>query len=171
MNCIMKTFRIILLAAVSVCAGNISAQVSESGQNQVEKTATTHAAMLDELIKKLPGVEMSDEGVVTIRGKEVKKILVDGKEVYVSDKSSPLKELVRKLPGMEMSADGSLKINGREVKKILVDGKEFYSVEDAALQDLLKKLPGTEISNDGTIRIHGREVKKILIEGKELLAD
>ena len=38
---------------------------------------------LEELVKKLPGAEVDDEGKITINGKSISKILIDGKEMGV----------------------------------------------------------------------------------------
>ena len=54
---------------------------------------TPQGAMLEELVKKLPGAEVSDDGTVKINGKEVKKIMVDGKEFFGGDVSTGLKNL------------------------------------------------------------------------------
>ena len=40
---------------------------------------------IEELVKKLPGAQVSDDGKSTINGKEVKKIRVDGKESMTGD--------------------------------------------------------------------------------------
>lgn len=50
-------------------------------------------AMLEELVKKLPGAEISNEGKLTVNGKEIKKILVDGKEFFSNDPKVSLKNL------------------------------------------------------------------------------
>ena len=50
-------------------------------------------SVLEDLIKKLPGVEVSDDGTVKINGKTVSKILVEGKEFFGNDKSMSLKNL------------------------------------------------------------------------------
>ncbi|SHF47073.1 Carboxypeptidase regulatory-like domain-containing protein [Bacteroides luti] len=54
---------------------------------------TQEGAMLEELVKKLPGAEVSSEGKVTINGKEVKKIMVDGKEFFSDDPKVAMKNL------------------------------------------------------------------------------
>ena len=41
---------------------------------------TAEGSVVEELVKKLPGAQVDDDGKITINGKEVKKILVDGKE-------------------------------------------------------------------------------------------
>ena len=48
---------------------------------------------LEELVKKLPGAEIDDEGKITINGKEVKKIMIDGKEFFMDDPNIALKNL------------------------------------------------------------------------------
>lgn len=50
-------------------------------------------AMLEELVKKLPGVEVSPEGKITLNGKEIKKIMVDGKEFFTNDPTVSMKNL------------------------------------------------------------------------------
>lgn len=48
---------------------------------------------VEALVKKLPGAEVSDDGTIKINGKEVKKILVDGKEFMTGDTKTALKNL------------------------------------------------------------------------------
>ena len=50
-------------------------------------------AMLEELVKKIPGAEVSDDGKITINGKEIKKIMVDGKEFFSDDPKVSMKNL------------------------------------------------------------------------------
>ncbi len=50
-------------------------------------------SVLEELIRKLPGAEVSDDGTVKINGKTVSKILVGGKEFFGNDKSMAMKNL------------------------------------------------------------------------------
>lgn len=54
---------------------------------------TPEGSVVEELIKKLPGAEVDDEGNVTINGKEVKKILVEGKEFMTGDTKTAMKNL------------------------------------------------------------------------------
>ena len=42
-------------------------------------------AVMEDLLKKLPGVEVDSEGGITAGGKKVTKILVDGKEFFSDD--------------------------------------------------------------------------------------
>lgn len=54
---------------------------------------TPEGSVVEELVKKLPGAEVDDEGNITINGKEVKKILVDGKEFMTGDTKTAMKNL------------------------------------------------------------------------------
>ena len=50
-------------------------------------------AMLEELLGKIPGVEVSDNGSVTLHGKVVQEILVNGKRFFGGDVKTGLKNL------------------------------------------------------------------------------
>ena len=54
---------------------------------------TPEGSTIEELVKRLPGAQISDDGKITINGKEVKKILVDGKEFMTGDTKTALKNL------------------------------------------------------------------------------
>ena len=54
-------------------------------------------SMLEELVKKLPGAEVDDEGNIKINGKSVSKIMVDGKEYFQNDTKMAMKNLPSKL--------------------------------------------------------------------------
>lgn len=54
---------------------------------------TPEGAMLEELVKKLPGAELDADGNIKINGKDVKKIMVDGKEFFGGDVKTGLKNL------------------------------------------------------------------------------
>jgi len=53
----------------------------------------SEGAMLEELVKKMPGAEVDAEGNVKVNGKEVKKIMVNGKEFFGGDVQTGLKNL------------------------------------------------------------------------------
>ena len=54
---------------------------------------TPEGSVIEELVKKLPGAEVSDDGTVKINGKEVKKVLIDGKEFMTGDTKTAIKNL------------------------------------------------------------------------------
>ena len=54
---------------------------------------TPEGSVVEELVKRLPGAQVSDDGTITINGKEVKKVLVNGKEFMTGDTQTALKNL------------------------------------------------------------------------------
>ena len=50
-------------------------------------------AVVEDLLKRLPGVEVDTDGKITANGKEVTKILVDGKEFFADDPKVASKNL------------------------------------------------------------------------------
>ncbi len=53
----------------------------------------TEGAVLEDLLKRMPGVEVDSEGKITVNGKEISKILVDGKEFFSDDPKVASKNL------------------------------------------------------------------------------
>lgn len=66
-------------------------------------------SMVEELIKRLPGAEIDEEGKITINGREITKILVDGKEFFLNDPEVALKnlpvEMIEKISSYERESD------------------------------------------------------------------
>lgn len=64
---------------------------------------------VEELLKKLPGVEVDDDGTITAHGEEVEKVTVDGKEFFTNDPTIATKNLpagvVEKLQVFDESSD------------------------------------------------------------------
>jgi len=54
---------------------------------------TPEGSAIEELVKRLPGAKVDDDGKITINGKEVKKIMVDGKEFMTGDTKTAMKNL------------------------------------------------------------------------------
>ncbi|WP_166664801.1 outer membrane beta-barrel protein [Pedobacter metabolipauper] len=54
---------------------------------------TLPAAVLEDLLKKLPGVTLNADGSINVNGKKVNKILVDGKEFFGGDLETATKNL------------------------------------------------------------------------------
>jgi hypothetical protein len=70
---------------------------------------TAPNAVVEDLLKRLPGVEVSSEGKITANGKEVSKILIDGKEFFsddpkVASKNIPV-DMVDKLQVVDRKSD------------------------------------------------------------------
>ena len=53
-------------------------------------------AVVEDLLKRLPGVEVGTDGAITANGKTVSKILIDGKEFFSDDPQVASKNLDRK---------------------------------------------------------------------------
>lgn len=54
---------------------------------------TPEGSVVEELVRKLPGAQIDDNGKITINGKEVTKILIDGKEFMTGDTKTALKNI------------------------------------------------------------------------------
>ena len=54
---------------------------------------TKENAVVEDLLKKLPGVEVDKNGSITSQGREVNKVLVDGDEFFGSDPTIATKNL------------------------------------------------------------------------------
>ncbi len=72
----------------------------------------SESAVIEDLLKKMPGVEIDADGKITVNGQEIKKILIDGKEFFsddpkVASKNLPAK-MVDKLQVLERRTDMSL---------------------------------------------------------------
>ncbi len=71
------------------------------------KTQTN--AVVEDLLKRLPGVEVGSDGKITANGKEVKKILIDGKEFFSDDPTVASKnipaEMINKLQVIDRKSD------------------------------------------------------------------
>lgn len=84
----------ILLGEAVVTAKAVEVTVRE---DTVEYNADSYkvpeGSMLEDLLKKMPGVEVGSDGKVTVNGKEIKKVLVDGKEFFSDDPKVAAKNL------------------------------------------------------------------------------
>ena len=54
---------------------------------------TPEGSAIEELVKRIPGADIDEDGAITINGKQVKKILLDGKEFMLGDNETALKNL------------------------------------------------------------------------------
>ena len=102
----------IMLSEATVTAE--APQVTVSGDTlgyNASAYRTPEGAMLEELVKKVPGAEVDDDGNVKINGKEVKKLLVDGKEFFGGDVKTGLQNLpvdmVEKIKAYDRQSDNA----------------------------------------------------------------
>lgn len=95
----------------TVVVGQAPMAVTEEDTTVFNASAyrTPEGSMLEDLVKQLPGGEINADGKLLIHGKEVKKILIDGKEFFANDPKAALKnlpvEMVEKLKAYERKSD------------------------------------------------------------------
>ena len=90
---VLKSDAIMLKEAVVTAE---APQVTVSGDTlgySASAYRTSEGAALEELVKKIPGAEVDEEGNVKLNGKEIKKLLVDGKEFFGGDVKTGLQNL------------------------------------------------------------------------------
>ena len=98
------------LAEVTVTAVKTPVKVmTDTVEFNADSYLTRPNAVVEDLLKRLPGVEISSDGKITANGKEVTKILVDGKEFFsddpkVASKNLPA-EMVNKLQVIDRKSD------------------------------------------------------------------
>ena len=82
-------------------------------EDTIEFNADTYKtqanAVVEDLLKRLPGVEIGSDGKITANGKEVKKILIDGKEFFSDDPTVASKnipaDMINKLQVIDSKSD------------------------------------------------------------------
>ena len=82
-------------------------------EDTIEFNADTYKtqanAVVEDLLKRLPGVEVGTDGKITANGKEVKKILIDGKEFFSDDPTVASKnipaDMINKLQIVDRKSD------------------------------------------------------------------
>lgn len=89
---IRENSRLLKETVVSAAAAQVQV-VGDSVVYNASAYRTPEGSMLEDLIKKLPGATMDDDGTIKINGKTVNKILVDGKEFFLNDKEMALKNI------------------------------------------------------------------------------
>jgi len=95
---------------------------------------TTDSDMLYELLKKLPGVEVSSDGTITANGKTIDKITVDGKTFFMDDPQLAVKnipaKIIEKVKVLEKQSEES-EFTG------INDGNEEYVIDVGVKQGMM----------------------------------
>lgn len=87
-----------MLDAASVSAvGNAIIVKKDTLEYNANAFKTTENDMLEDLLKKLPGVEVSEDGSITINGETITKITIDGKTFFLDDPQLASKNIPAKL--------------------------------------------------------------------------
>lgn len=103
----------ILLSDAIVTAKSLEIVVrGDTVEYNADSYKVAESAVIEDLLKKMPGVEIDADGKITVNGQEIKKILVDGKEFFsddpkVASKNLPAK-MVDKLQVLERRTDMSM---------------------------------------------------------------
>ncbi len=157
------------LKAASVSAvGNQMTIKKDTIEYNAAAFKTTDNDMLEDLLKKLPGVEVSSDGAVTVNGETVSKITIDGKTFFLDDpqiatKNIPAK-LIKKLKVMEKKSE--------QAEFTGIDDGERETVIDLSVQpgmmkglfgnvmggvghDLLEKADRDALGDNGDTRYQG----------------
>lgn len=105
----MKEDAILLKEAV-VTAKAVEIMVKgDTVEYNADSYKVQQSAVLEDLMKKMPGVEIDSDGKITVNGKEIKKILVDGKEFFSDDPKIASKNLpasmINKLQVVDKKSD------------------------------------------------------------------
>ena len=99
-----------VLGEVSVVATKTPIKVMEDTvEYNADSYHTQLNAVVEDLLKRLPGVEVDSDGKITANGKDVKKILIDGKEFFSDDPQVASKNLpvsmIEKLQVVDRKSD------------------------------------------------------------------
>ncbi|MDR0845614.1 MAG: outer membrane beta-barrel protein [Tannerella sp.] len=88
----------IMLGEAVVTAKAVEVTVrNDTIEYNADSYKVAEGSVLEDVLKKMPGVEIDSDGKVTVNGKEVKKIMVDSKEFFSSDPKVATKNLPAKM--------------------------------------------------------------------------
>ena len=87
-----------VLEAASVTAiGNPIVVKKDTVEYSASSFKTSDNDMLEELLKKLPGVEVGSDGSITANGETITKVMIDGKEFFLDDPQLATKNIPAKI--------------------------------------------------------------------------
>lgn len=87
----------VLEAANVTATGNPIIVKKDTIEYNASSFKTSDNDMLEELLKKLPGVEVSEDGSITANGQTINKITIDGKTFFLDDPSLASKNIPAKI--------------------------------------------------------------------------
>lgn len=133
---------------------------------------------VDGIIKSLPGVGFDENGQMTINGKSVRRILVNGKE-YITDAQSPIyaNDIVDEVEGkapegysrniiVNVDEKDQVSIKSEDKQDSRFNATAVRLPEGTNMEELIKNLPGVETDADGNITVNGKRVSRVLVDGK-----
>ena len=83
--------------AVVVGKANEVVVRNDTVEYNADSYKVTEGSVLEDLLKKMPGVEIASDGKVTVNGKEITKLMIDGKEFFSDDPKVASKNLPAKM--------------------------------------------------------------------------
>lgn len=86
-----------LSAATVSAVGNPIQMKSDTISFTASSVKTTENDMLEDLLKKIPGIEISEDGSITHNGRSIEKITIDGKTFFLDDPQLASKNLPAKI--------------------------------------------------------------------------
>lgn len=158
--------------------------------------STPEGSSVEDIIRKIPGVEIHDDGSITVNGKEVKRILVNGKEFFDDEKTVELKQLtadmIEKVKAYEKQSDLSRQTgidDGREETVLDFSPKTVRIIDSIYIsdtlfnrkgavrvpirrsklnkyKDYLLELPAMQVYDDGIVTVNGVRARKIVFRKK-----
>ena len=152
-----------------VVANGVAAKVVVKEDTFIYNAAaykTPEGSVIEELVKRLPGAQIDDNGKITINGKEVKKIKVDGKEFMTGDTQTALKNLptaiVEKVKAYDEKSDLA-KMTG-------VDDGEETTILDFGIKRGMNKgflsnidlAGGTKLTNESNIDVGALYAERLM---------
>ena len=87
----------LLDAAVVTAMGNPIVVKKDTITYNASAFKTTDTDMLEDLLKKLPGVEVDSDGKITVNGKEITKVMIDGKTFFTDDPTIATRNLTARM--------------------------------------------------------------------------
>ena len=159
----------VLDAASVSAAGNPIVIKKDTIEYNASSFKTTENDVLEDLLKKLPGVEVSEDGTVTANGQTISKITIDGKTFFLDDpqlasKNIPAK-IIEKVKVVEKKSDqaeftgiddgNDETIIDLSIQKGMMNGL-FGNVMAGVGHDVRKQVTGSELSSgNGDWRYQG----------------
>ena len=87
----------VLDAASITAVGNPIVVKKDTVEYSASSFKTSDNDMLEELLKKLPGVEVGSDGSITANGETITKVMIDGKEFFLDDPQLATKNIPAKI--------------------------------------------------------------------------
>ena len=105
----LQTDAVLLKEAVVTAQAPQVQVVEDTLQYNSSAYRTPEGSTLEELVKKLPGAEVDEDGNIKINGKDISKIMVNGKEFFGGDVATAMQnlpvEMIEKLKTYDKKSD------------------------------------------------------------------